>query len=111
MLKLTAEHGEGACYVDPHKVFAVLTGTMGQTSVYSDGYAYVGVKESGEDVARMVDEAKGLRFSVDEMLTALAWSCPSETSATEFRDHINWLRKSFGLPVDAFGVPTNGRGV
>lgn len=58
MLKLTAEHGEGACYVNPHKVFAVIVGMQGQTSILSDAYAYVGVKESAEDVARMVDEAK-----------------------------------------------------
>lgn len=64
MLKLTAEHGEGECYVDPHKVFAVVKGLQGQTSILSDAYAYIGVKESAADVARMVDEAKGVLEAV-----------------------------------------------
>lgn len=58
MLKLTAEHGEVACYVDPSKVFAVVEGLQGQTSILSTDTAYIGVKESAEEVARMVDEAK-----------------------------------------------------
>jgi hypothetical protein len=56
MLKLTAEHG-CECYVDPHKVFFVMTGLQGQTTIVSDANSYIGVKESADEVARMVDEA------------------------------------------------------
>lgn len=58
MLKLTTEGGL-ACYVNPDKVFSVHTGDKGQTTIMSSDSAWLGVKESAEDVARMVDEAKG----------------------------------------------------
>lgn len=74
MLKLTNESG-GDCYVNPAKVFAVVTGTAGQTTILSTDLAYIGVKESAEDVARMVDEANipGL------LRTGKAWTPPEGT--------------------------------
>jgi hypothetical protein len=79
MLKLTAEHG-CECYVDPRKVFFVMVGLQGQTTIVSDANSYIGVKESAEDVARMVDEA----------------GKPKEFTSTERQDVVRQLREVCG---------------
>jgi hypothetical protein len=58
MLKLTTDPEGGVCYVNPASVFSIHVGDKGQTTILSTNLAYIGVKESAEDVARMVDEAK-----------------------------------------------------
>lgn len=55
MLKLTTEEG-GECYINPAKLFAVIVGDRGQTTLLSSDMSYLGVKESAEDVARLMDK-------------------------------------------------------
>lgn len=57
MLKLTTEEGLPV-YVNPASLFSIHVGNEGQATILSIGTAYIGVKESAADVARMVDEAK-----------------------------------------------------
>jgi hypothetical protein len=68
MLKLTTEEG-CVCYVNPAAVFSVHVGKEGQTTILSTNNNYLGVKESAEEVKRMMDEANGaksLRETLDQ---------------------------------------------
>jgi hypothetical protein len=79
MLKLTTEEGLPV-YVNPGSLFSIHVGDKGRATILSIGTAYVGVKESAEDVARMVDEA----------------GKPKEFTSTERQDVVRQLREVCG---------------
>ena len=63
-------------FINVREVFAVVVGNYGHTAILSTGNAYIGVRESAEEVARMVDEARipGL------IRPGNAWTPPEGTS-------------------------------
>jgi uncharacterized protein YlzI (FlbEa/FlbD family) len=64
MLKLTNESGSD-CYVNVANVLSVHAGN-GTTTILFPGNSYISVRESAEEVARMVDEATRTRHVFTE---------------------------------------------